>query len=321
MNATVENIREAQHQVKSNVTPLTLLSWDCPVYSFLEYDDATASAWPALPGIYSASRYKVFFGGTRRRLAPRKILKDAANGRTYLSEMQPIDEDILEVLKPGNLQQLSIYLEDSELLHFLIAMGEDHTSRRLASPKVPEPRIYRFDETDFLYAARLGRVELLKEIIVRTGAGILLDDLVRKVASRYRRSLSTTRVFLFMARNGKIGPMLDRRHKANLRASTTPLCFTPLDLEAWRVSSGSVARLLYGATHNSQTTTNRLSGSKILPKLKAVSMLPSPYGSAYGRTCCFTVWSCANRQRRLSNYCDISARRILKPSSTNQPAD
>src|SRR5207302_1345589 len=35
---TVENIGEVQSQVKSNVTPLQLLTWPCPVSQFFEDD-------------------------------------------------------------------------------------------------------------------------------------------------------------------------------------------------------------------------------------------------------------------------------------------
>jgi ankyrin repeat protein len=39
---TVENIGEVQNQVKSNITPLTMISWYCPVFHFLEDDDPAA---------------------------------------------------------------------------------------------------------------------------------------------------------------------------------------------------------------------------------------------------------------------------------------
>ena len=39
---TVENIGEVQNQVKSNVTPLQVISWYCPVFQFLEDDDPSA---------------------------------------------------------------------------------------------------------------------------------------------------------------------------------------------------------------------------------------------------------------------------------------
>jgi len=39
---TVENIGEVQNQVKSNVTPLKMILWHCPVFRFLEDDDPSA---------------------------------------------------------------------------------------------------------------------------------------------------------------------------------------------------------------------------------------------------------------------------------------
>jgi ankyrin repeat protein len=176
---TVENIGEVQSQVKSNVTPLQLFSWSCPVSRFLEDDDVSTTTTDSF-GIFGnygnrhSSRY------VRRTLAPRKILKDAANGRTYHVESAPTQEQLQEVIKPGNMFQLAIFLDDPELLHFLIAMGEDCTLRKANTTDEATSTFFHFNEQDFLYAIRLGRVQLLKEIIERTGAGIPLDDLVKK---------------------------------------------------------------------------------------------------------------------------------------------
>jgi ankyrin repeat protein len=176
---TVENIGEVQSQVKSNITPLKLALWPCPAYNFLEDDDPSVparSASLAPYGFYNRQHW----GYRRASRAPRKILKDAANGRTYDVQRRVSHEEILEVIKPGNLFQFAIYLNDSELLHFLMAMGEDCTTRRHEDADEVVSSFFHFAEADFLYAIRLGRVELLKEIIVRTGAGIPLDDLVKK---------------------------------------------------------------------------------------------------------------------------------------------
>jgi ankyrin repeat protein len=176
---TVENIGEVQSQVKSNVTPLKFASWPCPVHRFLENDDPSVPASSA-PLARTGFRQGRHWGYRRPIRSPRKILKDAANGRTYDVQQRASQEEIPEVSKPGNLFQFAIFLNDSELLHFLIAMGEDCATRRHGDSDEVATSFFRFADADFLYASHLGRVELLREIIIRTGAGIPLDDLVKK---------------------------------------------------------------------------------------------------------------------------------------------
>jgi ankyrin repeat protein len=175
---TIENIGEVQHQVKSSVTPLKLISWDCPVHRFLEDDDPSAPSSAPSSGLFGMGANR--WNGRRQVRAPRKILKDAANGRTYHVHTQPTQEAIPEITKPGNLFQFAIYLDDAELLHFLLAIGEDHTVRMVSTTDTAPSKFFRFDEADFLYAIRLGRIQLLEEIIRRTGAGMPLDDMVKK---------------------------------------------------------------------------------------------------------------------------------------------
>jgi ankyrin repeat protein len=176
---TVENIGEVQNQVKSNITPLKLASWTCPVHTFLEGDDSSVHA-SSPPSERSAFPYRRQWGHRRPNRQPRRIIRDAANGRTYSVQQKAAQEEIPEVNMPGNLFQFAIYLNDSELLHLLIAMGEDCATRRCGDADEVASYFFRFAEADFLYAIRLGRVQLLKEIMARTGAGIPLDDLVKK---------------------------------------------------------------------------------------------------------------------------------------------
>jgi ankyrin repeat protein len=174
---TVENIGEVQSQVKSKVTALAMLAWHCPVSRFLEEDDVSNSILD-YTNYYGNSRNPRF--KSRGGRAPRKLLKDAANGRTYYVNQQPSHESYQHVAKPGNLFQLAIYLDDADLLQFLIDAGEDFTVRRKSIDDEPASKFYSFNQHDFLYAVQLGRVQLLKIIVKRTGAGIPLDDLVKK---------------------------------------------------------------------------------------------------------------------------------------------
>lgn len=179
---TVEDIGAVQNQVKSNVKPLALLSWSCPVWRFLEDGElSSTTAPPASSGFGQIfnHRYRNLHSAGR---SPWKVLKHARNDRTYQIPTAPSPEMIPEISRPGNLYQFAIFLNDTDLLHFLIAMGEDATRRKVNDVVADEAKVtfFEFAEQDFLYAIRLGRVQLLDEIVKRTGVGIPLDDLVRK---------------------------------------------------------------------------------------------------------------------------------------------
>jgi ankyrin repeat protein len=150
---TLENIGEVQTQVKSNVTPMQLMSWGCPCSSLLEDDNAIALAW--------TTPY-------------------AANSRTSHTRSQSNQEQIPDTFRPSSLFQFAVYLNDASLLGFLIDMGEEYSVRKNVAIDGPGPGFFHFDEADFLYAIRLGKVDSLKEIIKRTGAGFPLDDLMKK---------------------------------------------------------------------------------------------------------------------------------------------
>lgn len=180
---TIENIGEVQSQVKSNVTPLAILLWGCPAWRFLEDNKPTPpdSAMPNALANYQNQLYRYrSWGMNSSSRSPRQVLKHARNGRTYHVSPQPQQEHIFTEVKPQSLLQFAIYLNDADLLHFLISMGEDYTARKFGPEDKTASRFFRFGEADFLYAIRLGRVGLLKEIVTRTGSGIPLDDLVKE---------------------------------------------------------------------------------------------------------------------------------------------
>lgn len=174
---TIENIGEVQSQVKSRYTALDVLAWNCPVSRFLEEDDASSSLLAYSTHYGRLQHHRARSIGGR---APRKVLKDAAKGRIYQVAQQPSQESYWEVVKPGNLFQLAIFLDDAHLLQFLINAGEEYTIRCGGTDDEPASKFYSFDEHNFHYAIQLGRVQLLKDIVKRTGAGIPLDDLIKK---------------------------------------------------------------------------------------------------------------------------------------------
>ncbi|KAL1645066.1 hypothetical protein SLS61_008499 [Didymella pomorum] len=175
---TIENIGEVQSQVKSKHTPLDVLSWNYPISRFLEEDDESTNA---LDNSTHHGRLQYLRKEyTRRARLPRQVLEDAANGHTYPMAQQTTEESYRKVATPGNLFQLAVFLDDATLLQFLLDVAEEYTNRRAGTDDKPAAKFYNFNEQDFHYAIQLGRVQILKEIVRRTGAGIPLDDLVKK---------------------------------------------------------------------------------------------------------------------------------------------
>ncbi|KAI4673784.1 uncharacterized protein J4E84_010929 [Alternaria hordeiaustralica] len=172
---TIENIGEVQSQVKSNVTPLKMMSWTCPAFRFLEHDAASVSPWLPHPELSSSLRGQPPL--------------DSSSGN-------PVPVKIPEDVRPHSLFQLAVYLDDADLLQFLIARAQEYTQHNTELDDETAPRFFRFDEAEFWYAIRLSRTRLLGIIIKNTGAGIPLDDLVKKsgieipVKPKYYQGLS-----------------------------------------------------------------------------------------------------------------------------------
>jgi hypothetical protein len=146
--------------------------------------DHETRSWAPSAALFNQRMKSNYFHFGRQRStggrAPRRVLKDAANGRSYEIASEPQYEEIADVVKPGNLFQLAIHLDDVELMHFLLTASEDYTLRKNVVSEGNTARFFQFQEPDLLFAIRLGRTRLLELIIKRTGAGIPLDALVKK---------------------------------------------------------------------------------------------------------------------------------------------
>ncbi|KAF2436400.1 ankyrin repeat protein [Tothia fuscella] len=73
----------------------------------------------------------------------------------------------------------AITLNDMKLLKFLIQLGAENTPKK-EDDKTTSATFFTFPESDFLYAVEMGRIELISEIMKTTGAGIPLDQLVKR---------------------------------------------------------------------------------------------------------------------------------------------
>ncbi|XP_014560340.1 hypothetical protein COCVIDRAFT_89408 [Bipolaris victoriae FI3] len=140
---TIENVGEVQSQVKSTIQPLEMVNWDCPMFEFVANDSPS-------PRLETS-------GGDQSQEQRRK-----------------------DIGQPRNLFQFAIFLDDPNFFEFLISKCEEYTRLDSSASDGTSPKFFTFPEPDFLYAMRLGRVQLLEKIIKRTGAGFPLNDLVEK---------------------------------------------------------------------------------------------------------------------------------------------
>ncbi|GAB1310959.1 Ankyrin repeat protein [Madurella fahalii] len=90
------------------------------------------------------------------------------NSRTKPQEMVEWTSPLRDVISNNDMQGLK----------FLISVGE-HWSAQKLDPDDEVSGFYRFPDIEFQRAIELGRVELLGEIIKRTGAGLPLEHLVK----------------------------------------------------------------------------------------------------------------------------------------------
>lgn len=80
--------------------------------------------------------------------------------------------------QPNSLMQLAMFTDDKPLLLLLLDLVQQYLPSD--SDGSGAKQFLHFTDDDFLYAIELGRTALLSEIIRRTGAGMPLDDLVKK---------------------------------------------------------------------------------------------------------------------------------------------
>lgn len=187
---TIDDIGEVSTHVKSDVTPLKLLGWDCPVSRFLEgeVEGVTSSSVKDVgtdPGLYSNAGVSKAGVQSRGGSPPRRRLG------SRLTPAQPDPEHITA----RNLLQYAIWADDLELLTFLLDLGAEYTAQQVEDDP-SSTRIFRTSEDDFQYAIKLGRTRMLAEMLKKTGAGVPLEDLVKqsgvkiKEKPRYYQGLS-----------------------------------------------------------------------------------------------------------------------------------
>ncbi|KAK4999248.1 hypothetical protein LTR66_001674 [Elasticomyces elasticus] len=166
---TIENIGELSAQVKSNVTPRQMLSWACPVTRYLDDGDlsttqSSSSNFPREPGTSTGGR------------PPRKRLGASPPGKRQAAPATVLREQVED---PKNLMQMAIFQNNHALLNFMFDMNMRYTPYTPDTQPLDSSDPFAFDTTDWNYAVKLGRTELLGEIIKRTGAGMPLETLIK----------------------------------------------------------------------------------------------------------------------------------------------
>lgn len=76
-----------------------------------------------------------------------------------------------------SLLQYAVWADNPKLVNFLLDLGVEYSALNIEDDF---PRAFTINAADFDYAIRLGRTRLLAEFIKRIGAGIPLEDLVKK---------------------------------------------------------------------------------------------------------------------------------------------
>ncbi|KAJ9641384.1 hypothetical protein H2199_005354 [Coniosporium tulheliwenetii] len=78
----------------------------------------------------------------------------------------------------GSLLRYAINVDDIDLARYLLDLGVEFSTHYKDDNE--SSSIYSVSYSDFTYAMELGRTQILADMIKRTGAGIPLDDLVKK---------------------------------------------------------------------------------------------------------------------------------------------
>jgi hypothetical protein len=136
---TIENIGEVSLQVKSEISPLTMIQWGCNLIRFI---DGQAFSLTHLQ--QSELKRHLSSYGTSNSMFVYAIIKD-----------------------------------DLSLLNLLIDLATGQSTRK-EGDKEADRSFFSFPSIDFNHAIGLGRTQHLSTILQKTGAGIPLDDLIKK---------------------------------------------------------------------------------------------------------------------------------------------
>ncbi|KAK3702220.1 hypothetical protein LTR37_015052 [Vermiconidia calcicola] len=165
---TIETVGEVSMQVKSRVLPTEMLQWPCRVVDFAK-SRPVSSNQDGSSG--SGTRRSTTMAGKRTNTGSIKLP----------SPSQLSDRQSWHPREPDNLLELALYNNDSQLLTFLLDLGQDYYQMR--EPEygdTPTTQSFTVSHQLFKYGVVLDHPHLLAEMIKRTGAAVPLDSLAKQ---------------------------------------------------------------------------------------------------------------------------------------------
>ena len=147
-----------------------MMQWSCPTSDFTK--SAHTQTGQSSTGGFS------YFGPRK----PHPLAGKRTNTSSIKAPSPPPSPNASakRIPKPSNLIQLAIYNDDSELLTYLLDLGEDYFKSEALQDEETAKRLFAISHRDFEYALEADHAHLLADIIKRTGAGIPLNQLVQK---------------------------------------------------------------------------------------------------------------------------------------------
>lgn len=182
---TIETIGEVSLQVKSQRTPLSLITQcfndpDIPIDPSNEQKSG-ASKLAALKSV--------------RSVTTQDHATDTESSRYYGLRNTSVEKRA-DLGPPKSVLQFALYNDDLELVDFLITLGELYT-KAATKPNDDDPKLFfEISANDFEKAIEVDNPRLLAEILKRTGAGLPFNRLIKasgfkaKTNPKYYQGLS-----------------------------------------------------------------------------------------------------------------------------------
>jgi ankyrin repeat protein len=155
---TIDDVGALADKVKSRISPMKLLTWDAEIWRFLSDDVSEFNAKKMfMPEVLNLHVY------TRDE----KKQSWSWFNAMYSRERQRCRWSVV---------RFAIATDNMKLLKFILAIGSDLAARKGGEEA---SKIFTVSSLDFDFAVRLGRTEVIGQIIKSTGAAIPLQKLVK----------------------------------------------------------------------------------------------------------------------------------------------
>ncbi|KEF54464.1 uncharacterized protein A1O9_09631 [Exophiala aquamarina CBS 119918] len=163
---TVDDITALADSVQSNVDPLTMVSWEFPVSRAVESSNESKRIMRFLSRLTTPSPYVGDYPST--------------SWGWFNAAFSAISSHNVD-----SLVRFAIVTDDIRLLRFIIKIGNELTQQKSDEGAL---KAFPIDHTDFRLAIRLGRVEMIAEILKSTGFGFPLQKIIQQSGVKLERS-------------------------------------------------------------------------------------------------------------------------------------